>query len=216
MIITRCLSTKYSLLLFWHYFFQSSRLLAVLDQCTPAIVLKSPVYLVAGLPRRCCPMRGSHIVASCANLQLCSRAKCPPHFHFRVVARWTASAVFAKALILTFGTLSRRDKPKIFRSIFLSQTCFFFLLGLSVSRFGSRKIVLGRYRIPVLRIVIFDLDSYLVEWILGSKISYKLRQFSFSTPFLWSAWRRLAAPDRCTRVRTEDVLNLLVLLRVVD
>ena len=32
----------------------------------------------------------------------------------------------------------------------------------SDSRFGSRKVVLGRYRIPVLRIILSDLDSYLV------------------------------------------------------
>ena len=109
--------------IFYYYFgtifSQSSRLLAVVDQCTPAIILNSPAHFEAGLPRRRCPMRGSHIVASCAHLQLCSRAKCSPHLHFRVVARWTTSAVFAKALILAFGTLSRRDMPKIFRSIFL-------------------------------------------------------------------------------------------------
>ena len=134
MIITRCLSTKYSLLLFWHYFvFQSSRFLAVLDQCTPAIVLNSPAHLVAGLPGRRCPMRGSHIVASYALMQLCNRAKCPPHFHFRVVTHWTASAVFAKALILAFGILSRRDMPKIFRSIFLWQIWIFFFYWFSVS-----------------------------------------------------------------------------------
>ena len=45
---------------------------------------------------------------------------------------------------------------------------------LSVSRFGIRKIVLGRYRIPVLRIIVFYLDSYLVGRILGTKMSSKL------------------------------------------
>ena len=70
LIITRCLSTKYSLLFFGAIFFHSSRLLAVVDQWIPSIVLNSPAHLVAGLPRRRCPMRGSHIVASCAHLQL--------------------------------------------------------------------------------------------------------------------------------------------------
>ena len=119
LIITRCLSTKYSLLLFWHCSFP-----VFPAPCCPRPVhhcdcLNSPAHLVAALLRRRCPMRGSHIVASCAYLELCSRAKCPPHFYFRVVARWTTSVVFAKALILAFGILSRTDMPKFFRSIFL-------------------------------------------------------------------------------------------------
>ena len=126
MIISRCLSTKYSLLLLWHYFFQSSRLLVVVDQCITGIVLNSPAHLVADLPRRRCPMRGSHIVASCPHLEVCSRAKCPPHFHFRVVSRWNTSFVLAKALIFAFWIMPCRDMPTIFRSIFLWQTWIFF------------------------------------------------------------------------------------------
>ena len=121
-IITRCLRTKYSLLLFWHYFFP-----VFLAPCCPRPVhpcdlLKFTSPSFSRSPRRHCPMCGSHIVTSCAHLQLCSHAKCPPHFHFRIVARWTASAVFVKALILAFGILSHRDMPEIFCSIFLLQT----------------------------------------------------------------------------------------------
>ena len=119
-IITRYLTTKYSLLLFWHYFFFSVFPAPSYRRSVhPCDRLKFTSLLVAGLPRRRFPMRGSHIVAKCAHLQLCSRAKCPPHFHSRVAARWTASALFSKALILAFGFLSRRDVPTIFRSILL-------------------------------------------------------------------------------------------------
>ena len=107
-------------------------------------------------------MRESHIVASCAHLELCSRAKCPPHFHFRVVARWTTSVVFAKALIMAFEILSNREMPRIFAPFSFDKPGSSSSGFLSVSRFGSCKVVLGRYRIPVLQIVVSNLDSYLV------------------------------------------------------
>ena len=69
---------------------------------------------------------------------------------------------FAKALILAFGILSRRDMPKIIRPFSFGKPGSSSSGFVPVSRFGSRKVVLGRYRIPVLRIVVSDFESYLV------------------------------------------------------
>ena len=130
MIITRCLSTKYSLLLFWYYFFP----------VFPAPCYSRPVHPCDCLeftnpPQQVCP----DVIARCVDptlslaVPICSYVVAPSVLsHLRVVARWTASAVLAKALILAFGILSRRDMPKIFRSIFLWQTWIIFF-WLSVS-----------------------------------------------------------------------------------
>ena len=154
MIITRCLSTKYSLLLFWHYFFPVFPVLAVVAQCTPAIVLNSPAHLAAGLPRHRCPMHGSHIVDSCARLELCSVL---PISISELSLAGLCQLCLLRLLFWHLGSCHigiclRLSTPFFFGKPGSSSSGF-----LSVSRFSSRKVVLGRYRIPVLRIVVSEI-----------------------------------------------------------
>ena len=157
MIITRCLGTKYSLLLFWHYFF--------------------PVF-----PARCC----------CRPVHPCDRRKftSPPDVIAQCVDPTLSLAVPICNYVVTLSVLPISISGLSLAG--LHQRCLprllFWRLGscrvgiclrfsapfsfgkpgssssgfLSVSRFCSRKVVLGRYRIPVLRIIVSDLDSYLV------------------------------------------------------
>ena len=159
MITTRrCLSTKYSLLLFWHYFFP----------VFPAPCCRRPVHPCDCLEftsppcSRSAPMRGSHNVASCAHVvapsvlpisisELSLAGLC--QLCLLRLLFWRLGSCH-KGIYLRFSAPFSFGKPGSSSSGFLS-----------VSRFGSRKVVVGRYRIPALQIVVSDLDFYLVGWI---------------------------------------------------
>ena len=155
MIITRCLSTKYSLLLFWYYFFP-----VFSAPCCPKPVHPCDCLKFSSPPcsrsARCLYPTSSLAVPICSYvvvpnvLPISISGLSLAGLHQLCLPRRSGSC--RVEICLGFSAPFSFDKPGSSSSGFVP-----------VSRFGSRKAVLGRNRIPVLRIVVSDLDSYPVR-----------------------------------------------------
>ena len=123
MIITRCLSTKYSLLLFWHY----SIFFSVFPTpCCPRPVHPCDCLKFTSPP---CSRSCSDVVARCVDpsssqaVPICSYVVVPSVLSISISGLSLAGlhqlCLPRLFLILTFGIMSHREMLKIFRSIFL-------------------------------------------------------------------------------------------------